>query len=116
MMLFHPDLVTEQGMIGDIPQNKLNKIDILFFLKFLRSPSLRKLVTGTENGSENMVTGTEYGSENWLPEQKMVIKYGYRNRTWPSNMVTGTESGHQIWLPEQNLVIKYGYRNNYLFG
>jgi hypothetical protein len=26
-----------------------------------------------------MVTGTEYGSENWLPEQKMVIKYGYRN-------------------------------------
>ena len=62
-----------------------------------------------------MVTGTEYGSENWLPEQKMVIKYGYRNRTWPSNMVTGTESGHQIWLPEQNLVIKYGYRNNYFF-
>ena len=60
-----------------------------------------------------MVTGTEYGSENWLPEQKMVIKYSYRNRTWPSNMVTGTESGHQIWLPEQNLVIKYGYRNNF---
>ena len=58
-----------------------------------------------------MVTGTEYGSENWSPEQKMVIKYGYRNRTWPSNMVTGTKPGHQIWLPELNLVIKYGYRN-----
>ena len=58
-----------------------------------------------------MFTGTEYGSENWLPEQKMVIKNGYRNRTWPSNMVTGTESGHQIWLPEQNVAIKYGYRN-----
>ena len=101
MMLFHPVLVTEQGVIGDISQNKFKKIEILFFLKFLRSPSLWKLVTGTENGSENMVTGTEYGSENWLPEQKMVIKYGYRNRTWPSNIVTGTKLGHQIWLPEQ---------------
>jgi hypothetical protein len=27
MMLFHPVLVTEQGMIGDISQNKLNKIE-----------------------------------------------------------------------------------------
>jgi hypothetical protein len=26
----------------------------------------------------------------WLPEQNMVIKYGYRHRKWSSNMVTGT--------------------------
>ena len=47
-----------------------------------------------------MVTGTEYGHQIWLPEQNVVIKYGYRNKTWSSNMVTGTKPGHQIWLPE----------------
>ena len=50
----------------------------------------------------------------WLPEQKMALKTGYRNRIWSSNMVTGTKPGHQIWLPEQKVDIKYGYRNKFI--
>ena len=113
-MLSHLVLATEQGVIGNSAQNKFLNVNFFIFLNFLRGPSLWKLVTGTENGSQNMVTGTKNGSENWLPEQNLVIKYGYRNKTWSSNMVTGTESGHQIWLPEQKVVIKYGYRNKFI--
>jgi hypothetical protein len=40
-------------------------------------------------------TGTERGHQIWLPEQKVVIKYCYRNKTWSSNMVTGT---FFLWL------------------
>ena len=111
-MLFHPVLVTEQGMIGVISQNKLNKIEILFFSEIFEVAL--PLKTGYRNrkwlwkhGYRNriwlwkLVTGTENGHQIWLPEQNVAIKYGYRNRKWSSNMVTGTKPGHQIWLPEQ---------------
>ena len=35
-----------------------------------------------------MVTGKEIGSQIWLPEKKLVPKYGYRKRIGISNIVT----------------------------
>ena len=78
------------------------------------------MVTGTENGFQNMVTGREIGFQNKLPEQNvdsnigyrnttwmpileeenLASKIGYRNRIWIPKLVTGTESGFQNWLPE----------------
>ena len=46
-----------------------------------------------------------------VPEQKMALETGYRNRKWLSNIGTGTKHGSQKWVPEQKVVIKYGYRN-----
>ena len=45
-----------------------------------------------------MVTGKEIGSQIWLPEKKLVPKYGYRKRNWFPNMVTRKESVSQILL------------------
>jgi hypothetical protein len=99
MMLFRPVLVSVQGVIGDISQNKFKKIEILFFPP-----------------SENWLPEQKMALKTWLPEKNMAFKYGYWNRKWPSNMVTRTKPGHQIWFPEQKMAFKYGYQNKFIFG
>ena len=53
--------------------------------------------------------GIQYGCQNKachqirLPGKNMVIKYGYKKKTWSSNVVAGTKLVHQMWLPEQNM-------------
>ena len=54
-----------------------------------------------------MGSGTKNGSQILVPEQKMALKYGYRNKKWLSNMGTGTKHGFQILVPEQRVDINF---------
>ena len=48
----------------------------LIFPKFVKEPSLSKLVNGKENVTQNMVNGKENVTQNWLTERKMDFKNG----------------------------------------